>query len=168
MTCCVIKQRAVYYSLVLQDEIDTHKEGGLAGNSLWKAISNLSVSEGVVLLVDHPELWSQKTQSSTYIFFSKNTGESREGRKMCISTGYLSFLVPEGNWGNKFLAQSVSHVQLFVTPWTIARQAPLSMGFPRQECWNGLPSPPPGDLFGPGIEPVSPVSPALPADSLLA
>ena len=87
---------------------------------------------------------------------------------MCISTGYLSFLVPEGNWGNKFLAQSVSHVQLFVTPWTIARQAPLSMGFPRQECWNGLPSPPPGDLFGPGIEPVSPVSPALPADSLLA
>ena len=87
---------------------------------------------------------------------------------MCISTGYLSFLVPEGNWGNKFLAQSVSHVQLFVTPWTIARQAPLSMGFPRQEGWNGLPSPPPEDRFGPGIEPASPVSPALPADSLLA
>ena len=104
MTCCVIKQSAVYYSLVLQDEIDTHKEGGLAGSSLWKAISNLSVSKGVVLLVDHPELWSQKIQSSTYIFFSKNTGKSREGRKMCVSTGCLSFLVPEGNWGNKFLA----------------------------------------------------------------
>ena len=43
-----------------------------------------------------------------------------------------------------------SHVQLFVTPWTIARQAPLSVGFPRQEYWNGLPFP---DL---GIEPVSP------------
>ena len=40
----------------------------------------------------------------------------------------------------------LSHVQLFVTPWTVARQAPLSMGFPRQEYWSGLPFPSPGDL----------------------
>ena len=45
----------------------------------------------------------------------------------------------------------------------VARQASLSMGFFRQECWNGLPFPPPGDLPDPGIEPVSP---ALQADSL--
>ena len=57
----------------------------------------------------------------------------------------------------------LSRVQLFVTPWTVARQAPLSMGFPRQEYWNGLPFPPPGDLPDPGIETVSP---ALQADSL--
>ena len=44
----------------------------------------------------------------------------------------------------------------FVTRWTVARQAPLSMGFPRQEYWNGLPFPSPGDLPGPGIEPESP------------
>ena len=49
----------------------------------------------------------------------------------------------------------------FVTPWTIAHQAPLSMGFPRQECWSGLPFPFPGDLPDPGIESVSPASPAL-------
>ena len=47
------------------------------------------------------------------------------------------------------------------TPWTIARQAPLSMGFPKQEYWSGLPFPPPGDLPDPGIKPASPASPAL-------
>ena len=45
-------------------------------------------------------------------------------------------------------------VQLFATPWTVARQALLSMGFPRQEHWSGLPFPSPGDLLDPGIEPV--------------
>ena len=49
------------------------------------------------------------------------------------------------------------------TPWTVARQSPLSMGFSRQEYWSGLPWPPPGDLPDPGIEPWSPV---LQADSL--
>ena len=55
----------------------------------------------------------------------------------------------------------LSHVQLFATPWTIDCQAPLSMGFPRQQYWSGLPCPPPGDLPDSGIEPVSLVSPAL-------
>ena len=45
------------------------------------------------------------------------------------------------------------HVQLFVTPWTVARQAPVSMGFSRQEYWSGLPCPPPGNLLNPGIKP---------------
>ena len=49
----------------------------------------------------------------------------------------------------------------FATPWTVARQASLSVGFPRKEYWSGLPFPPPGDLSNPRIEPVSPVSPAL-------
>ena len=43
----------------------------------------------------------------------------------------------------------------FVTPWTVAHQGPLSMGFPRQESWSGLPFPP-GDFPDPGIEPASP------------
>ena len=47
-----------------------------------------------------------------------------------------------------------------VTPWTVAHQAPLSMGFFRQEYWSGLPRPPPGDLPDPEIEPISPLSPA--------
>ena len=54
-----------------------------------------------------------------------------------------------------------SHVRLFVTPWTVARQTPLSMGFSRQEYWSGLPCPLPGDLPDPGIEPAFLKSPAL-------
>ena len=52
---------------------------------------------------------------------------------------------------------------LFVTPWTVARQAPLSMEFSRQEYWSGLPCPSPGDLPNPGIKSGSP---ALQVDSL--
>ena len=57
----------------------------------------------------------------------------------------------------------LSRVRLFATPWTVAHQAPLSMGFSRQEYWSGLPFPSPGDLSNPGIEPRSP---ALQADAL--
>ena len=60
----------------------------------------------------------------------------------------------------------LSHVRLFVTPWTVAHQAPLSMEFPRQEYWSGLPFFTPGDLLDPEIEPTSPVSCALQVDSL--
>ena len=54
-----------------------------------------------------------------------------------------------------------SHVRLFVTLWTVAHQALLSVGFSRQEYWSGLPCPPPGDLPNPGIELVSLMSSAL-------
>jgi len=63
----------------------------------------------------------------------------------------------------KVKVKSLSHVRLFATPWTVAYQVPLSMGFSRQECWSGLPFPSPGDLPNPGIEPRSP---ALQADAL--
>ena len=58
---------------------------------------------------------------------------------------------------------SLSHVQLFETPWTVALQAPLSMDFSRQEHWSGSPFPSPGNLPEPTIKPASP---ALQADSL--
>ena len=63
----------------------------------------------------------------------------------------------------KVKVKSPSHVQLFVTPWTVACQAPPSLGFSRQEYWSGLPCPSPVDLLDPGIEPESPT---LQADSL--
>ena len=56
---------------------------------------------------------------------------------------------------------ALSHVRLFVTPWTVAQQVSLSMRFFRQEYWSGLPFPVPRDLPDPGIELVSSVSPAL-------
>ena len=61
--------------------------------------------------------------------------------------------------------KSLSRVRLFATPWTVAYQAPPSMGFSRQEYWSGLPFPSPGDLPNPGIELGSPT---LQANSLLS
>ena len=63
----------------------------------------------------------------------------------------------------KVKVKSFSHVRLFVTPCTVAYQAPPSMGFFRQEYWSRLPFPSPGDLPDPGIEPGFP---ALEADAL--
>ena len=66
---------------------------------------------------------------------------------------------------NNVKVRVLSRVRLFVTPWTVAHQAPPSMEFSRQEYWSGLPFPSPGDLPDPGIKPGSP---ALQADALLS
>ena len=87
---------------------------------------------------------------------------------MCITTPLSSFRsfslplkspVPIENFPG--IAQSLSPVQLFGTPWTGARKAPMSIRFSLQEFWSGLPLPPPGDLPGPGIKCTSFASPAL-------
>ena len=66
-------------------------------------------------------------------------------------------------WSVKVKVKSLSCGQIFATPWTVAYEAPPSMGFSRQECWSGLSFPSPGDFPDPGIEPGSP---ALQADAL--
>ena len=76
-----------------------------------------------------------------------------------ISTANFNLIVVD----EKVKVKLLNHVRLFVTPWTVAYQAPPSMGFSRQEYWSGLPFPFPGDLPDPGIKPGSP---ALKADSL--
>ena len=63
----------------------------------------------------------------------------------------------------KCLCLVARHIRLFATPWTVACQAPLSMGFSRQEYWSGLQFPSPGDLPDPGIKPAPP---ALQVNSL--
>ena len=71
-----------------------------------------------------------------------------------------------GYWGGCIsVLNHFSNVRLFGTPWAVVHQAPLSMGFSRQEYWSVLPCPPPGDLRNPGIEPRFY---ALQADSLLS
>ena len=69
-------------------------------------------------------------------------------------------MVP-ANGSHMCVLSCFSHVWLSETPWTVTLQAPLSMGFSRQEYWSELPCPPPGDLPDPGIEPTSLASPAL-------
>ena len=75
---------------------------------------------------------------------------SNAGRS--VSTWFL--ISPNDDFSGSSL--SLSSVRLFATPWTVAYQAPPSMGFSRQESWSGLPFPSPGDLPNPGIEPRSP------------
>ena len=80
-----------------------------------------------------------------------------------------------GGWGLRFsnsnnqlymwVLSRFSRVQLFATPCTVAHQAPLLIGFSRQEYWSGLPCPPPGDLPDTGIELVSPMSQGANSDS---
>ena len=78
---------------------------------------------------------------------------------LCHLTSFVSIHAIEKK------VKSLSHVGLFATPWSVAYQVPPSMGFSRQECWNGLPFPSPGDLLNPEIEPGSPT---LQADALLS
>ena len=72
-----------------------------------------------------------------------------------IVLGHMGRTGPESCKERKKV-KSLSHVLLFVTPWTVAYQTPLSMGFSRQEYWSGLTNPFPGDLSDSGIEPGSP------------
>ena len=72
-----------------------------------------------------------------------------------VETSFFFFLSPRFS----FCVWVFIHIWLFVTPWTATFQALLSMGFPRQEYWNGLPFPSPGDLPNQGTEHASPASP---------
>ena len=96
----------------------------------------------------YPELVAQKVLS---------------GSLSISSSQFLILVFPKVSFRDASEVKSLSHVQLFVTPWTVAHQTPPSMGFSRQEYWSGLPFPSPGDLPDPGIEPRSP---ALQADAL--
>ena len=69
---------------------------------------------------------------------------------LSLSTGFSEML---SCWEKESEVKVLSRVRLFATPWTVAYQAPPSMGFSRQEYWSGLPFPSPGDLSDPGIEP---------------
>ena len=83
-----------------------------------------------------------------------------------VLKSWFSHLLPEWGWLCPFslcvcVLTHFSCTLLFATLWTVACQAPLSMGFSRQESWSGLPCPPPGDLPDSGIETVSLISPVL-------
>ena len=79
------------------------------------------------------------------------------GERICINDFSLNRNVCVRTYPRAH-ARSLGHMQLFATPWSVAPQAPLSMGFPRQEYCRGLPFPTLGYLPNPGIEPVSLVS----------
>ena len=112
----------------------------------------------------NPEMWRQ---SST-----QNIGDKVQPRN--LETKFYHFWAKAEMWILRELPMAAlvdqselcvlshfSRVQLFATLWTVTHQAPLSMGFSRQEYWSGLPCLSPGELPDPGVEPVSLMSPAL-------
>ena len=103
---------------------------------------------------------------------SSATGSTRLQASAFLSEKWELKKVPAHNPPNVYVCMCIhihacvcvlllSHVRLFVTPWTVACQAPQSTGLSWQEYWSELPFLPPGDLPNPGIEPVSPVAPVL-------
>ena len=101
---------------------------------------------------------------SLAIISSQNRSRISRTLKTCLFVSLMkthTLLLMRGRKERK--VKSLSRVQLFATPGTVAYQAPLSMGSSRREYWSGLPFPSPGDLLDPGIEPRSP---ALQADAL--
>ena len=118
--------------------------------------------------VSRVKLWSEgksakqswQPSALNVLHHSFNTGFpcGSSGKESTCNAGDL-VLIP----GLGSEVKSISHVQLFATPWTVAHQPPRSMRFSRQEHWSGFPFPSPGDLPDPGIKPRSP---ALQADAL--
>ena len=95
----------------------------------------------------------RETATFTKIFFFFNLGNLALMEFTSLVTHMVKHLpIMLG----KVNVKSLSRIRLFATPWTVAHEAPLSMGFSRQEHWSGLPFLPPGDLPDPGIEPVCP------------
>ena len=88
-----------------------------------------------------------------WIYISISCSRGRLGESVFLGT------VSQDKQGS--VCESLGRVQLFATPWAVAHQAPLSMGFSRQGYWSGLPCPPPGDLPDPGIKPASLTSSGL-------
>ena len=121
-------------------EVQTSKTGTLRDDSLQLQINNLSYK------INH---------ITTYIEYKKSNIKIT-----CIKKFYVGSMTKlrRGSalvkWSE---VMSLSHVLLFATPWTVAHQVPLFMGFSGQEYWSGLPFPSPGDLPDPGIEPRSPI-----------
>ena len=95
--------------------------------------------------IHYRHAWLPKCYES--YLFSKTTLRECQSKKLWKSTLRKTL---------KVKVKLLSRVRLFATPWTVAYQVPLSMGFSRQEYWSGLPLPSPGDLPDPGIEPGSP------------
>ena len=117
----------------------------------------------MVLHVVHTELTpAHRTRPQVPLQLSPNTSLHTPLPQLSPHTPILAEAHSRAQTRNNLCVLShFSHIQLFVTLWAVAHQAPLSMGFSRQEYWSGLPCPSPGDLPHPGIESASLTSAAL-------
>ena len=126
--------------------------GVFLGDVCGQPPDTLLQARGHAILIHVPTLHKVGTQSTFASWM--NPRWTPDFLSCCITAGSWA------DWGSNTrpalckCAQSWSHVRLFATPWTAARQAPLFIGFSWQEYWSGLSCPPPGDLPEPGIKPM--------------
>ena len=123
-------------------------------NQLWKILKEMGIPDNMICLLRNLYAGQEATVRTGH----GTTGWFQIGKGVhqgCILSPCLF----------KVKVKLLSRARLFATPWTVAYQAPLSMGFSRQEYWSGLPFPSPGDLPDPEIKPRSP---ALQADALIS
>ena len=107
-----------------------------------------------------PRVWIQFLVGELRSHKLCGMAKKRKPQNQCLSKQLICTEIPVPKRVYCVSACSIVADSL-VTLWTVAHQAPLSMGFPREEYWSGLPFLPPGDLPNPGMEPASPVSPAV-------
>ena len=164
-------------------ETGRKKEGALylRNSSMWTTAGAIFSTTSAIKLY----LWRRLLGSS----WPENRNKDRHLKILCSVLWVRRTKKPKGGWRqnprpglrNKDLSSTwgnphseacacvlshLSRVWLLAILWTVAHQALLSVGLSGQEYWSGLPCPPPGDLANPGIEPTSPMAPALQVDSL--
>ena len=129
----------------MKEGIDKHTPGGIRKYMSCKVVGpKYEQHENVPFA---PLLRQVVSPSISFYHFIPSSSSNYLSSKTLLNPSLLRHLP---------MCQLLSRVQLFVTPWTVARQAPLSMKFPGQEYWSGQPFPSPGDLPNPGTEPGSP------------
>ena len=129
--------------LTLCDPMNRSMPGLPVHHQLQQSLFMLSAEMSIVQACENVQAW--QSCGSMPQCPQESLAESRMPKNMVCGGG----------------ACVLSCVRLFAIPWTVAHQAPLSMGYSRQEHWSGLSFPPPGDLPDPGIKPTSLMSPAL-------
>ena len=134
-----------YWSFIFSNNPSNEYSGLIFFRMDW--LDLLAVQETLKSLLQHHSSKASILQHSAFFIVQLSHPYMTTGKTMKESTK----------------VKLLSRVQLFATPWTVAHQAPLSVGFSRQEYWSRLPCPSPGDLPNPGIEPRSPT---LQVDSL--
>ena len=127
----------------------------------YGAFTGCGQSKGWNWITSGTRLFLQAVSSVGFLAYTHTESRSQADFFVCVHTAVFFLSLNQELKGFVCVLSHFDCVQLFATLWTIAHQAPLCMGFSRQEYWSGLPCPSPGDLPHPGIEPISLTIPAL-------
>ena len=166
--CWIIEKARDFQKNIYLCFIDYAKTFGYVDHILWKILKDMGIPNYFICLLRNLHASQEptvRTRHGTTDWFKIGKGVCQGYILLpCLFNLYAEHIMWKAGLKVKAKVQLLSRFRLFATTWTVAYQAPPSMGFSRQEYWSGVPLPPPGELPNPGIEPRSP---ALQADNLL-